>query len=457
MKETINSKLNIEGQSIQLGSSHITVKEKPKFDRIAYMLENMDSNLAYKFYLDQSKIKDENKEILESFKNRYKKYREDWANIADHQYLQEKKFDNALDEINNPLCVDIEIASICDLGCPHCFREHIMTPDKIMSEKLFYKIIDSIKDLDVPSIKLNWRGEPMLHPKIFDFIEYAKKNKILDIIINTNATQLNEKNSEKIIKSGLDQIIFSFDGGSKSTYEKMRPSRFKQNSFDAVYNNIKKFNEIKKKLNSPFPTSKIQMVLTEDTRAEISNFYELFNDYVDDVTVIQYNERGGEISSLKDKLQNKISDYINQYNLNQNTPYMVTADNEIFISKSRKPCAQLFQRLMITYDGKVGMCCHDWGAQHCIGYLDKKAFNEEKEIEKIKNSIEKNKKGFELMREARKPKSFNSPEKKVSEVKDIWRGEELNKIRDHHKEDKVNQIDVCKKCTFKDTYNWEKL
>ena len=62
---------------------------------------------------------------------------------------------------------------------------------------------------------------------------------------------------------------------------------------------------------------------------------------------------------------------------------MISADDEIFISKGRKPCPQLFQRLMITYDGRVGMCCHDWGAQHCIGYLDSKAFNEDKEIEEI--------------------------------------------------------------------------
>ena len=58
---------------------------------------------------------------------------------------------------------------------------------------------------------------------------------------------------------------------------------------------------------------------------------------------------------------------------------------------------------MITYDGKVGMCCHDWGARHCLGYVNEKAFAEESEIEKIRKAIEKNKKGFELLRLAKKP------------------------------------------------------
>ena len=87
----------------------------------------------------------------------------------------------------------------------------------------------------------------MLNPKLEEFITYAKKKGILEVSINTNAVSLTEKRAKKLIKSGLDIIIFSFDGGSKQTYEKMRPGRFKRNNFDSVYENIKKFSEIKKK------------------------------------------------------------------------------------------------------------------------------------------------------------------------------------------------------------------
>ena len=43
-----------------------------------------------------------------------------------------------------------------------------------MDENLYKKIINEISNLGVPSIKLNWRGEPLLNPKIYDFINYAK-------------------------------------------------------------------------------------------------------------------------------------------------------------------------------------------------------------------------------------------------------------------------------------------
>ena len=108
-------------------------------------------------------------------------------------------YENNIDDYNNfdfsnhgPLCVDIETAAICDLACPHCYREYILTPDKIMKFENYKKIIDEISELKVPSIKLNWRGEPLLNPNINKFIEYAKMKGILEVSINTNATNLNE-------------------------------------------------------------------------------------------------------------------------------------------------------------------------------------------------------------------------------------------------------------------------
>ena len=106
-------------------------------------------------------------------------------------------------------------------------------------------LIDQAADLQIPSIKFNWRGEPLLHPKLLKFIEYAKKKGILDTIINTNATTLSEKKCNELIDAGLDYIIYSFDSGSKKTYEKNRPGRFKENSFDKVYENIKTLKRIK--------------------------------------------------------------------------------------------------------------------------------------------------------------------------------------------------------------------
>ena len=115
---------------------------------------------------------------------------------------------------------------------------------------------------------------------------------------------------------------------------------------------------------------------------------------------------------------------------------MVNINEEIFISRKRKPCEQIFQRLMVTYNGRVGMCCHDWGAQHGVGFVDKESFEkDQKEFLSIKEKIDKNKKGFELLKEAKIPKNYNEPKHKVESLKDNSDQSEINLI----KEEIINQ------------------
>ena len=105
--------------------------------------------------------------------------------------------------------------------------------------------------------------------------------------------------SLKIINSGLDLMIYSFDGGTKKSYEKMRPGRFKKNNFDEIYNNILNFSNLKKKMKSVFPRTKIQMVLTDDTFKEQEEYFSLFKDIVDDVSVKQIQKEEEKLVMLE--------------------------------------------------------------------------------------------------------------------------------------------------------------
>lgn len=441
-------------QEILKGSSRLMSQDQKPFDRVQYMNKYMHLNKAY-IHLSKNKNIDKEK-LLNQFKEDYKNYRERWINIP-KLYKDENNFKSD-SKLLSPLSIDIETAAICDLACPHCSREYIVTPDKIMSFTIYKDLINEAVSLGVPSIKLNWRGEPLLNPKLNEFIVYAKKKGILEVSINTNAVSLSEDKSRELIDSGLDVIIYSFDGGTKETYEKMRPGRFQKNNFESVYKNIKRFSKIKNEMKSKFPITKIQMILTKETRNEKENFFKLFSNILDDVTVTQYNERGGSISDLTEVQQKKIQTYLNENNLDSKTPYMVNINEEIFISRKRKPCEQIFQRLMITYNGRVGMCCHDWGAQHGVGFVNKDAFEKsKKEYLVVKEKIDKKKKGFELLNQAKMPTDYNEPDHKVESLKEIWEGKELNSVRKLHYQSKVNDLDVCKNCTFKDTFSWEKI
>ncbi len=447
----------IKEQDIISGSSRLISKNN-LFDKLTYSLENMEFNLAYIEEIKRKNTKDLDKKILNNFKNKFQSYRDNWKNFPKSMYAKKIEDYNYFENsISGPLCVDIETASICDLACPHCFREYILTPDKIMDFNTYKEIINEITNMGVPSIKLNWRGEPLLNPQIGKFIKYAKSAGILEVAINTNATKLDDKMSETLISAGLDSIIYSFDGGTKKTYEKMRPGRFNKNKFEDVYKNIKNFSILKKKMKAKFPVTKIQMVLTDESRNEIDDFYNLFGQIVDDVTVTPYSERGGNLNDLKKNQKNKLINYLKKNNLPLDTKYSVEAGEKISVAIGRRSCDQIFQRVMITYDGRVAMCCMDWGAQHCIGYINKKAFDIKKTLEDLKSKIDGNKKGFELLKNAQYPKEFNNPPLKTDSIKNIWNGKEINKVRNIHKKNQLDKISICKACDFKDTYVWKEI
>tara|TARA_Y100001970_G_scaffold288366_1_gene415445 strand:+ start:6018 stop:7379 length:1362 start_codon:yes stop_codon:yes gene_type:complete len=433
--------------------------------RVAWMLKNMKRNKTYK-YFSKGKSSNEKELLLENLKKNYTNYRNEWR--GNPKFAIQKKLTGIKFKESNlmPLCIDLEVASVCDLACPHCFRQFISTPDKIMKKDLAFKLIKQAAKMNVPSMKFNWRGEPLLNPHLPEIIDFAKRNGVLETIINTNATKLDREMSKKIINSGLDLMIYSFDGGSKESYEKMRPGRFKKNNFDEVYKNIKNFSLLKNEMKSEFPRTKIQMVLTDDTFHEQDKYFSLFRDIVDDVSVKQYTERGGKINDIGQKYlraacsnENLEGKNENQSKLNIDTSseFMKDSDGNIFVSKGRLPCEQPYQRLLITYDGRVSMCCYDWGSMHPVGYVDKLAIEiGEKEHAKVKKKAELKVKGFELMN-LEMPKNFNDPEKNVKTIKEIWYGNEIDNVRSKHSKNLLEDVPICKGCPFKETYNWEKI
>jgi MoaA/NifB/PqqE/SkfB family radical SAM enzyme len=442
-------------QEILTGSSYLMNSNKAVLDRTVYMVENMDQNKAYRLDLRNNHSQSSKEELLDKYKYKYKEYRRLWSDQPKECISKGLYGQDMFDQGYIPLCVDVETAAICDLACPFCYRESLATPDKIISRDLFYKIVDQAADMGVPSMKLNWRGEPLMNSKLPEMIAYAKSKGILEVIINTNATHLSEKMGRKLIDAGLDFMIYSFDGGTKETYEKMRPGRFRKNSFEDVYSNIVKFSEIREQMGAKFPRTKIQMILTEESYNEQEQFFNLFNEYVDEVTVTQYSERGGNIKDLSEEDQIRYKELCDSLGLPEDSPYMRDASGNISVSDSRSPCEQPYQRIMITYDGRAAMCCFDWGAMHPIGYVSPKCFDDEDADKRlILERIEKGRKGFTLMPNVVMPPKFNQPEKVVQTLKGIWTGSEMEQVRRAHGEGSVESVDVCKKCSFKDTYNW---
>jgi len=426
-------------------------------ERLSYMLANMSANKAYRYAVKRAGG-DVDGRLLTEFQDRFRRYRSAWR--GNPRYAIEHKLNHSAFYRSGflPLCLDIEVAAICDLACPFCFRQWIATPDKLMREDLYYLIINQCAELGVPSVKLNWRGESLLHPKLPQFIDYAKKSGILETIINTNAVTLDETKSRLLIEAGLDLMIYSFDGGTKATYEKMRVGRFQDNHFETVYENIRRFARIRKETGAIFPRTKIQMILTEITYKEQESFFSLFSDCVDDVSVKAYTERGGKLSDLDEKTRRELGDFLHQNDLSESAAYWRDLNGTLYIAQERVPCEQPYQRLMVTYDGRVGMCCYDWGIEYPIGYVDTEAYKKgDRQYEIVIKKARSGTGGFELLNNIKMPQRYIDPQKCVQTLREIWQGGLLNDVRQKHAEGRLEEVPVCRRCPFKETYRWMKV
>ncbi|MDP6895377.1 MAG: radical SAM/SPASM domain-containing protein [Rhodospirillales bacterium] len=424
-------------------------------DRVADMVAHMDRNRAYRAAVTAADG-DADGAILRQFRERFQWYREAWH--AQPRQAVENGLTGAAFAATGapPLCIDIEVAAICDLACSFCYRQSLATPDKVIDDTLCFRLIDQAVELGVPSIKFNWRGEPLLNPRLPEYVAYAKDHGVLDTMINTNATQLDADMGRRLIEAGLDLIIYSFDGGTAATYEHMRPGRFAENRFDDVYGNIREFAELRQFLGAVFPRTKIQMILTEDSFEEQWEFFNLFDDCVDDVTVKQYSERGAGLSDLDKASQVALSAALEDLALPPDTPYMRNMNGEMFVATGRLPCEQPFQRLLVTYDGRVAMCCYDWGAQHPIGYVDSAAIETgERAYADVVDKSTTGAKGFERMGRVAMPARYNKPAPEVTALRELWYGTEIDRVRSCHITDGGRELEICRGCQFKEIQQWD--
>ena len=235
-----------------------------------------------------------------------------------------------------PLHLDIETTEACNLKCIMCVHGTTGVPITGLIDTKFAKnLIDQAAKGGTKSIKFNWRGEPALHKGLEDLIQYAKLKGILEVQINTNGIPFNEKRIKKIINSGLDRVIFSMDGATKKTYEKIRVG----SDFNKLMTNIKTFYEIRKSLKRQKPFIRIQMVKMKDNQNEVNKFISMWKNIADDIRVNDVTNRG-------------------------QGSYLYSGDQ---VAIGRKRCNQPWQRMIVARDGEVFPCCADWDRNYKIG------------------------------------------------------------------------------------------
>ena len=234
-----------------------------------------------------------------------------------------------------PPCLQIEPASICNYRCLFCYQidEEFTRKSNgmmgMMSLDLFKKLIDQAEG-KCEAVTLASRGEPLICSNIEPMIRYAG-GKFLALKLNTNAWFLDEKICYAILEAKVNTLVFSADAASEPNYSKLRVN----GSLQKVYENIKLFNEIRKK---HFPESKIitrvsgVKVPGTDNLEDMEKFW---GELVDQVAFVKYN------------------------------PWENSYDQPV--NDIKEPCSDLWRRMFVWWDGKVNPCDVDFKSHLSTG------------------------------------------------------------------------------------------
>ena len=186
----------------------------------------------------------------------YNRYRWKWENNSKYKFLEIV-----------PIHLDIELTTQCNYRCIMCFQAMEEIPKIEMPLKLVKRIIKEFAIKGGSSIKFVYRGEPLLYNNLTRVIKYAKKKGIIDTIINTNGSLLNETKALGLIESGLDKLVFSVDSCIPSTYKKIRVGGI----LPLVEKNIRYIQELKRRLNKKSPLVSVQCIIQDYNKDELES------------------------------------------------------------------------------------------------------------------------------------------------------------------------------------------
>lgn len=293
--------------------------------------------------------------------------------------------------INPPLpwALTIEPTTSCNLRCPQCPSglRKFTRPTGMLSLDNFDAILASVLS-HTAYVNLYFQGEPFLNQDIYSIIRKLTENKIYSLA-STNAHYIDSENAEKIVASGLGELIVSVDGTDQDTYSQYRVG----GNLDKVLTGLKHIQEAKKKTSSDGPYVVVQFIVFKYNEHQINEIKDIASKYrVDELRI-----KSAQIYDFQNTSELIPSDKYSRYKLNKEGQWTIKG-------KLANSCWKMWHSCVITWDGKVVPCCFDKDAKYEMGNL------------------------------------LEQP------LETIWKGDKYRQFRNQIKKGRKN-IDICSNCT----------
>lgn len=228
----------------------------------------------------------------------------------------------------------IEVTNYCNNKCIFCYHDCMKRKKEHIDEKLCKKVLREAYELGVREVGFYVLGEPLLNPKLNEYIKFARILGYKYIYITTNGILANLNNVKKLYDCGLNSIKYSINAANKEEYINIH----KTDNFNKVINNLKEVYSWKKNNNVNLKVY-VSYVATKYTD-NIDKINKVFSKICDEYIILSAINQGGLIPDIKRKL---------------------SSTNEMLINNNFVlPCSYPFKSIVVTKEGYLTACCMDF-------------------------------------------------------------------------------------------------
>ena len=254
-----------------------------------------------------------------------------------------------------PEYFEIETTTICNMNCIMCENTYWKNyvANRQMTFEEFKYILDQFPN--VRWIGMTGIGQHFTNPDYMKMVRYYKSDPDRFVEIFTPFLYMNEKRSRELIELGFDKIYVSIDASTKETYEIIRPN----SDWNTVIKNIKRFDEIKKELDTPyFPRLCFHYILMSINLHEAIPFLEMLHEMDINVDFVQFSKILHPFKEIKHLYTDISPSFIEQVNRRARELGIVVRWN-VDVTPYREPVNRCtaWTQPFIFVDGTVIPCC----------------------------------------------------------------------------------------------------
>ena len=232
-----------------------------------------------------------------------------------------------------PKNIMIELSNACNHKCIFCTNTYMQRSIGRIDPDLIDKIMADARNAGTREIGFYTTGEPFVHKDLEKFTRTAKPLGYEYIYISTNGGIATPQRIKAVVDAGMDLIKFSINAGSRETYKTVHG----RDDWDKVVENVKYTSSLRETLGRPLYLA-VSCVVTDIVREEKADLEELFGPLVDEVIFYDVFNQSGQMNATLSLLSN------------------IPARND-----DQTPiCAMPFNRLHVTCEGYLTLCCTDY-------------------------------------------------------------------------------------------------